>query len=111
MNFSQAIASGFDNYSNFRGRAVRSEYWYWALFNALATVAAWLVDVMIGTSLIGLLVDLALFLPGFAVAFRRFHDTNRSGWWFWISLVPILGWIVILIFLTTPGDPAPNRFG
>ena len=111
MNFSQAISSGFENYTNFRGRSVRSEYWYWSLFNVLVTVAGWIVDSSIRTSLVSALVGLALFLPGLAVTFRRLHDTDHSGWWIWISLIPIIGFIVLLIFLTQAGDREPNRYG
>jgi uncharacterized membrane protein YhaH (DUF805 family) len=111
MNFSQAISSGFENYSNFRGRAVRSEFWYWTLFSILAVWASALVDSSAGTLIVELLVNLALFLPGLAVTVRRLHDINRGGWWFWIGLIPIVGWMVIFFFLTTPSDPEPNRFG
>ena len=111
MNFSQAISSGFENYTNFRGRAVRSEYWYWSLFNLLVTVAGWIVDGSIRTSLVSALIGLALFLPGLAVTFRRLHDTNHSGWWIWISIIPIIGFIVMLVFLTKAGDREPNRYG
>ena len=111
MNFSQAISSGFENYTNFRGRAVRSEYWYWALFNVLTSIGASIVDSSIGTSLVSALIGLALFLPGIAVTFRRLHDTDHSGWWIWISLIPIIGFIVLLIFLTKAGDLEPNRYG
>ena len=111
MNFSQAISSGFENYTNFRGRAVRSEYWYWSLFNVLVTAAGWIVDSSIRTSLVSALIGLALFLPGLAVTFRRLHDTDHSGWWIWIAIIPIIGFIVMLVFLTKAGDPAPNRYG
>lgn len=111
MNFPEAITSGFENYTNFRGRAVRSEFWYWTLFSTLASWASSLIDAKLGILLVSLLVSLALFLPGLAVTVRRLHDTDRTGWWILISMVPIVGWIVILVFLTTASDPAPNRFG
>jgi uncharacterized membrane protein YhaH (DUF805 family) len=111
MNFYAAISSGFENYSNFRGRAIRSEFWYWTLFSTLAVWAASFVDATAGTNLVVFIVNLALFIPGLAVTVRRLHDTNRSGWWFWIGMLPILGWIAILVFLTTVGDVESNRFG
>jgi uncharacterized membrane protein YhaH (DUF805 family) len=111
MNFSAAISSGFENYSNFRGRAIRSEFWYWTLFSTLAVWAGAFVDATAGTNLVAFIVNLALFIPGLAVLVRRLHDTNRSGWWFWIGMLPVLGWIAILVFLTTAGDVEPNRFG
>lgn len=111
MNFAQAITSGFENYSNFRGRAVRSEYWFWSLFSFIAAWVAWFIDNTAGTVLVSLLVGLALFIPGLAVTVRRLHDTDRSGWWYWIALVPFVGWIVLIVFLATAGQPSPNRFG
>ena len=111
MNFSQAISSGFENYTNFRGRARRSEYWYWMLFNILVSIGASIVDSTINTSLVSALVGLALFLPGLAVTFRRLHDTDHSGWWIFISIIPIIGFIVLLIFFTRAGDREPNRYG
>jgi uncharacterized membrane protein YhaH (DUF805 family) len=111
MNFPQAITSGFVNYTNFKSRAVRSEYWYWTLFSFLASWTASFVDASAGTYLVASLVGLALFLPGLAVGVRRLHDINRSGWWLLISLIPIVGWIVIIVFWTTASDPVANRFG
>lgn len=111
MDFSQAISSGFDNYTNFRGRARRSEYWYWLLFNLLVSLGASIVDASIRTSLVSALIGLALFIPGIAVTVRRLHDTDHSGWWIFISIIPIIGFIVLLIFFTKAGDPEPNRYG
>lgn len=111
MNFSKAVSSGFDNFTNFRGRARRSEYWYWLLFNVLVSIGASIVDSTIRTSLVGTLVGLALFIPGIAVTFRRLHDTDHSGWWIFISIIPIIGFIVLVIFFTKAGDREPNRYG
>ncbi|WP_455430719.1 DUF805 domain-containing protein [Phytohabitans flavus] len=58
-----------------------------------------------------MLLNLALFLPGLAVAVRRLHDTDRTGWWVLIALVPIVGFIVLLVFFLMDGTPGPNRFG
>lgn len=110
MNFTAAISSGFDNYSNFRGRASRSEFWYWTLFTFLVSWAAWWLDSAVGTLLVDLLAAVALFLPSLAVMVRRLHDTNRSGWWYFIAMVPFVGWIALLAFLIAPSDPGPNRF-
>ncbi|OIQ77104.1 inner membrane protein YhaI [mine drainage metagenome] len=111
MTFTRAISSGFENYTVFRGRAARSEYWYWTLFSFLVAWGAYFVDGAIGSSLVSPLASLALFLPGIAVTVRRLHDTDRSGGWFWICLVPIVGWIILIVFLATEGTPEANRFG
>jgi len=110
MNFAQAVTSGFENYSNFRGRAVRAEFWFWTLFTFIVSWAGWFIDSTTGTSLVSLLAGLALLVPGIAVTVRRLHDTDRSGWWYWICLVPFVGWIVLIVFLATAGTPSPNRF-
>jgi uncharacterized membrane protein YhaH (DUF805 family) len=70
-----------------------------------------LVDLALGTSLVTLLVALALFLPGLAVGVRRLHDTDRSGWWLLIAPVPFVGAIGLLVFEVLDGTPGPNRFG
>ncbi|HUW78487.1 MAG TPA: DUF805 domain-containing protein [Candidatus Nanopelagicaceae bacterium] len=111
MNFSQAVAAGFEKYSDFRGRAPRSEFWYWTLFSTLASWAAVFVDYTAGTVLVALLTNLALFLPSLTVSVRRLHDINRSGWWFWAGLIPVIGWVIVLMFLTTRSDLGPNRYG
>jgi uncharacterized membrane protein YhaH (DUF805 family) len=111
MNFGQAIASGFSNYVNFSGRACRSEYWYWALFVFLADLVALIIDWVLGVYFISSLFGLAVFLPGLAVAIRRLHDLDRTGWWILLSLIPIVGWIILIIWDCTKGTNGPNRFG
>ncbi len=125
MTFGQAIRSGFQNYASWQGRATRSEYWWWALFAFIVTlpfsianqvstqvavasgntadafgVAFWLL----------ILVGLALFLPGLAVLVRRLHDTDRSGGWYWIALVPFAGGIVLFVFMLLAGTAGRNRY-
>jgi uncharacterized membrane protein YhaH (DUF805 family) len=118
----EAIQSGFQNYANFSGRAARPAYWWWVLFSIVVSLLAAVVDVVLGSSIItaadtrgvgivGTIVGLALLLPGLAVLVRRLHDTDRSGWWFFITLIPILGAIVLLVFLAMPGTPGDNRYG
>jgi uncharacterized membrane protein YhaH (DUF805 family) len=65
----------------------------------------------VGVGIISSLVGLALLLPSIAVLVRRLHDTDRSGWWYWIVLIPILGWLVLLYFLVSAGTPGANRYG
>ncbi len=113
MNFTQAIASGFQNYVNFRERAARSEFWYWTLFSVIASIVGALVDQVVGTaglSLVQNLVGLALFLPGLAVSVRRLHDLDRTGWWMLIALT-VIGIILLIVWDCMRGTPGPNRFG
>jgi uncharacterized membrane protein YhaH (DUF805 family) len=112
LTFSDAIRSGFEHYTDFDGRASRAAYWWWFLFALLASVAAGILDAALDTApLLRVLVGLALFLPGLSVAIRRLHDTDRSGWWVLIGLIPIIGWIVLLIWYLQQGDATENRFG
>jgi uncharacterized membrane protein YhaH (DUF805 family) len=111
MTFGEAIRSGFDNYVNFSGRASRAEFWWWVLFAILASIVANIIDAIIGAPIFSLLVSLGLLLPGLAVSVRRLHDTNRSGWWILIGLIPLIGFIVLLIFYLEQGNPGPNEHG
>ncbi|MEO6919241.1 MAG: DUF805 domain-containing protein [Collimonas sp.] len=105
MTFTESIKVCFSKYADFNGRASRSEYWWYVLFIVLATFAT---D-MVSHTLSGLF-SLATLVPSIAVAARRLHDTDRSGWWQLISLIPVLGWIAIIYFLVQEAKE-PNRFG
>jgi uncharacterized membrane protein YhaH (DUF805 family) len=118
MSFTEAIQSGFRNYVNFTGRAFRSEFWYWFLFAFLVSVVAEIVDLVLfpgsfssGATPISSLVSLALLLPGLAVLVRRLHDTDRSGWWVLLGLIPLIGLIVLIVWCCARGTLGPNRFG
>ena len=122
MGFVEAIQSGFQNYVNFSDRSSRPAYWWWFAFAVVISVVAGIVDNALGTTgplvsgirtigVVGAIASLVLLLPGLAVLVRRLHDTDRSGWWILITLIPIIGVIVLLVFLLTPGTLGPNRFG
>jgi uncharacterized membrane protein YhaH (DUF805 family) len=112
MTFSEAVKSGFDHYTTFTGRASRPAYWWWFLFSILVGIAANIIDAIIGSSgVISGLAALALLLPGLSVSVRRFHDINRSGWWILIFIVPIVGFILWLVWFTREGDPGENQYG
>ena len=114
MNFMQAITSGFQNYVNFSGRAIRSEYWFWTLFALLVSIVASILDYLIfphmDISPLNSLTGLALFLPGLAVSVRRLHDLDRTGWWLLI-LLTIIGGILLLVWFCMRGTVGSNRFG
>ncbi len=93
MTFEQSIRTCFTKYAEFAGRATRSEFWWFFLFTLLVSVG---LD-MVSHTLSGLF-SLATLLPSLAVGARRLHDTNRSGWWLLLWLVPFIGWIVLIIF-------------
>ena len=105
---------GLRNYANFSGRARRKEYWYFVLVQMGLVIIAMILDAIIFNSEIGLfyiVVALGLFLPGLAVTIRRLHDTSRSGWWFLISILPLIGSIVLLVFLASDTKFETNQWG
>lgn len=104
MGFFKAISSGFSNYTNFSGRARRSEFWWWTLF-------AILMGLLSIIPILGWLIALAMLLPNLAIQVRRLHDTGHSGWWWFIGIIPIVGAIVLLIFYLSDSKPGPNKWG
>lgn len=115
MNFTEAVTTCLaEKYCDFTGRAPRSEYWWFALFQLLAWVGVAIAGGMIGpVAMLGLLalLWLGLLLPNLGLNVRRLHDTNHSGWWLFILFVPVVGGLVFFIFSVIPGTPGPNRFG
>jgi len=101
MTFTDAIGTCFRKYATVDGCASRSEFWWWVLF----TVVVSLVFRSVGYSLY-LVFWLATLLPSIAVGVRRLHDTNRSGWWMLLYLLPVIGWIVLIVFWIEPGQPS-----
>lgn len=105
-------------YVDFNGRARRKEYWFFVLFNLIISCVLSAIDVFIGTysvsagvGLLAGLYALAVLLPGIGVTVRRLHDTGRSGWWILIALVPLVGWIVLLVFMLIDSQPGTNAYG
>jgi uncharacterized membrane protein YhaH (DUF805 family) len=108
-------------YAVFNGRARRKEYWYFVLFNFIISLILGLIEGLIigingsvhetNFSVLGLIYSLAIFIPSIAVAVRRLHDTDRTGWWILIGLIPVIGWIIFLIFLVQDSSPGENKYG
>jgi uncharacterized membrane protein YhaH (DUF805 family) len=114
MGIQEAITTCFSKYVSFDGRAPRSEYWYWVLFIVVVYVVLLAIGAAAQSSIISILAMLfilATFLPSISVIVRRLHDTDHSGWWYWIALVPIVGGLWLLYFMVIAGTPGPNRFG
>ena len=105
------VRSGFENYATFDGRASRPAYWWWFLFVILVTIAANILDAIVGIPIFSIVVALGLLLPNLSVGIRRLHDTGHTGWWILIGLIPIIGFIVLLIFFLQDGDPGENEYG
>lgn len=105
-------------YAIFSGRSRRKEYWFFVLFNILISIGLGIVDGILGTysvessiGLFGCLYSLAVLIPSIAVTVRRLHDIDRSGWWILIFLIPIIGTIILLVFMILDGNSGSNRFG
>lgn len=110
-------------YADFNGRARRKEFWMFTLINFIIIMALQTIMMMVGgmnpeaggiaMAIMGLLglYSLAVFIPSLAVSVRRLHDTNRSGWWLLISLVPIIGAIVLIVFYVQNSQPGSNQYG
>ena len=111
MTFGQAVSKCFRMYASGKGRAPRSEYWWWFLFTLIVGIVAGVADVVAGTEGIGAVASLALMLPTVAAGIRRLHDTDRAGPWMFIAFVPFVGIVVLLVFFLMKGTPGPNRFG
>ncbi len=115
--FVGAIKKGFRGYVVWNARSTRSEYWWWTLFAIIVAIVASIIDtalfstnMMTSVGPVSLITSLALFLPGLSVWIRRLHDTDRSGWWAWILLIPFVGLIVTLVFVLLPSKPGPTRW-
>ncbi len=101
----------FKNYSDFEGRASKSEYWYFFLFNIIACFLLSIIDSLLGFNFFASVYSLAAFIPGLSVSFRRLHDTGKSAWWLLVCLIPIIGWIVLLFFMTKDSEIGDNQYG
>ena len=124
MSFTEAVSSVYRNYAKFDGRASRAEYWWFTLFAflvifGLAFAAGMVAGITrVSTSSASTLVVIGLvifgivsFIPSIAVGVRRLHDSEKSGWWYLLVLIPYLGGLILLILLALPGSPGYNRYG
>ncbi|MDD4844695.1 MAG: DUF805 domain-containing protein [Anaerotignum sp.] len=99
-------------YAVFTGRESRKNFWYFALFNFIIGIVLSILDAIFGThDLLLAIYSLAIILPGIGVSIRRLHDINKSGWWYFIPLLPIAGGIWLFILLATAGTPGENKYG
>jgi uncharacterized membrane protein YhaH (DUF805 family) len=105
------------NYAVFKGRARRREYWIFELMNSAITLALFVLAVILGKAgypyflSLPFLYIVATAIPSLSSLIRRLHDTGRSGWWFWIGLIPLFGPVSMLIFTVENSQPGENRYG
>ena len=104
MTFGESISVCFKKYVGFDGRAARSEFWWFALFTFLVSLAVGIVSQSLSS-----LFSLAVLLPSLAVGARRLHDTDRSAWFLLLWLIPVIGWIILIVWAIQEGKE-PNRF-
>lgn len=100
-------------YIDFEGRATRQQYWMYVLFYFILSIVIGIIGAILGETIyriLNLVVSLGLFLPSLGIGVRRLHDTDRSGWWYLIGLLPIIGGLVLLVFFCLPGTEGENRF-
>ncbi len=105
-------------YAVFEGRARRREFWMFTLFNAIFAIALSIVDMIVGLDIgnlnigvLNIIYSLAVLLPSLGVTVRRLHDTNRSGWWIFIGVIPFVGPIILLVLLFLDSTPRENKYG
>lgn len=99
-------------YAVFTGRARRQEYWMFVLISFIITVVLMVLGRLVGLmDVLANLYSLAVLLPSLAVGARRLHDTGRTGWWLLIGLIPIVGWIVLIVFFVQDSQPGDNPYG
>ena len=107
MDIKEAVRHVLQNYANFEGRACRSEYWYWVL---VIFIISLLLD-LIGLRVLQILLSLATIVPSFAVGVRRLHDINKTGWLVLLGFIPVVGWIILIVWAATKGTDGPNQYG
>ena len=101
-------------YAEFKGRSDRAEFWYFVLLNAIVSIVLSIISSIIGDherNVLGNLYSLAVFCPSLAVGMRRLHDIGKSGWWTLLGLIPIVGWIWLIVLFAQKSDSASNKYG
>ncbi len=105
LGFVEAVKICFNKYADFKGRATRAEYWWWYLFTVLVSlVLGWI-------PFLGWAVSVAVLIPTLAVSWRRMHDIGKGGGWWFINLIPLVGWIIWIVWCCQKSEAMPNRFG
>lgn len=100
-----------NKFALFEGRARREEFWMFVLINFIISVVVSVIARAIGLEFLSFVYSIALLVPSLAVGARRLHDTNRSGWWQLLNFIPIIGWIILIIWFATDSDVGSNQYG
>lgn len=107
-SFKQYFMPALDKYAAFSGKESRQSYWMFYLFYMVVLVALTIVENVIGGMWLSSLYLLAMFVPTLSMGARRLHDTGRSGWWQLIALLPLIGIVVLIVFLVQESKQAEN---
>jgi uncharacterized membrane protein YhaH (DUF805 family) len=100
-----------DHYADFNGRDTRQQYWMYILFYIIFAFALGVVGALIDTRILSVIYGLAMLIPNIGACTRRLHDTGRSGWWQLIGIIPLLGWIILIVFLVQDSNNTDNPYG
>ena len=114
MNPVNYYTRAFQNYVNFSGRDSRKQYWMFVLGNIIVSFVLGIIGSILGkdvSNIISFIYSLAILLPSTGMAVRRLHDIGKSGWFFLVVLIPLVGAFILIFFLIKEGDPAPNEYG
>lgn len=113
MSMFDAYTGVLHQYCDFAGRTRRRVYWEFVLVNALIATAIGAIEGLLlnGSYLLGLVYTLAVLLPSLGAAVRRLHDTGRSAWWLFLMVIPLVGAVVLLVFLCLDSQPERNEWG
>ncbi len=111
MSFQEAVKTVLTKYVDFNGRARRSEYWYFVLFNLLVNFVVGIVVNLTGLTFLSYIVSLALLLPGLGVCVRRLHDIGKGWAWILLALIPLVGGIILIVFYCQDSQPGDNQYG
>ncbi len=111
MSFQEAVKTVLTKYVDFNGRARRSEYWYFVLFNILVNFVVGIVVNLTGLTFLSYIVSLALLLPGLGVCVRRLHDIGKGWAWILLALIPLVGAIILIVFYCQDSQPGDNQYG
>lgn len=104
------FVDAFKKYADFSGRATRTQYWMFVLIFMIIYIALAMLDAFLGTFVLAAIFNLVLLVPSISIAARRLHDTGHTGWWQLIIFIPLIGIIVLLVFLVQDSHP-DNEYG
>ena len=101
-----------NQYADFSGRAIRSQFWYFVLFSFIISFVLGIVDGMLfGRQILSMIFNLAVLIPSIAIAVRRLHDLGKTGWWYLLIFVPLIGIIVLIVWFCMKGQTTKNQYG